>query len=100
MRGLDPRTHAFLATERHEGWVAGSSPAMTSEDCHPSGDNREVELYSKRLLFGNPFGGRRPDSARLPIQSRRSSLPTVQVRPAVSRHVNPSASRNTFASEM
>ena len=49
--------------------------------------------------FGKPFGGRRPASARLPIQSRRSSLATVQVRPEVSFQVRPSLSLKTLASE-
>ena len=42
------------------------------------------------LFFGKPFGGRRPASARLPIQSLRSALATVQVRPDVSFQVRPS----------
>ena len=57
-------------------------------------------VYEKRFDFGNPLGGRRPASARLPIQSWSSALPTVKVRPELSRQVSPSARRNTRASEM
>src|SRR6478735_4896853 len=57
-------------------------------------------LYSPNLFdFGKPFGGRRPASVRSPIQSRRSSLATVQVRPEVSFQVRPSFSLKTLASE-
>ena len=49
--------------------------------------------------FGKPLGGRRPASARFATQSRRSSLATVQVRPAVSFQVRPSFSLKTLASE-
>ena len=55
---------------------------------------------SNRLLFGKPLGGRRPASARLPIHSLSSGRATVKVRPAESRHVRPSASAKTFASDM
>ena len=48
----------------------------------------------------NPLGGRRPASARVPIQSLSSDLETVNVRSAESRQVMPSASLNTRASEM
>jgi hypothetical protein len=44
-----------------------------------------------RLFLGKPFGGRRPASARLPVQSRRSSAETLKLRPAESFQVNPSA---------
>ena len=55
---------------------------------------------SNRLLFGKPFGGSRPASARLPIHSLSSGLATVNVRPAESRQVRPSRRANTLASEM
>ena len=62
---------------------------------------RHVGPYpSNRLFFGKPFGGRRPASARLPIQSLSSGLATVNVRPAESRQVSPSAMAKTLASEM
>src|SRR5579872_5615305 len=52
------------------------------------------------LFFGNPFGGRRPASARLPIQSRNSRFGTLKTRPAASFQFKPSASWKTCASEM
>ena len=55
---------------------------------------------SNRLVFGKPFGGRRPASARLPIHSLSSGLATVKVRPAESRQVRPSAMAKTLASEI
>ena len=55
---------------------------------------------ANRLLLGKPLGGRRPASARLPIQSLRSALATVKVRPAESVQVRPSARLKTFASDM
>ncbi len=54
---------------------------------------------SNRLLFGNPLGGRRPASARLPIHSLSSGMATVNARPAESRQLMPSAMANTLASE-
>ena len=57
-------------------------------------------VYEKRFDFGNPLGGKRPASLRFPIQSRRSALPTVQLRPELSVQVSPSCRRNTRASEM
>src|SRR5215204_4429668 len=52
------------------------------------------------LLFcGNPFGGKRPASARLPSQSLSSSLLNVRVRSDDCLQARPSASVNTLASE-
>src|SRR5260370_1408459 len=63
----------------------------------PRGDGSPYP--SNRLLFGKPLGGRRPASARLPIHSLSSGLATVNVRPAESRQVRPSAMAKTLASE-
>ncbi len=73
---------------------------VAPESVIPSGAKALDPHYSPNLFdFGKPFGGRRPASVRSPIQSRRSSLATVQVRPAVSFQVRPSFSLNTLASE-
>jgi hypothetical protein len=62
--------------------------------------SRRAPYPSNRLFLGKPFGGRRPASARLPIQSSSSGLVTANVRPAESRQVKPSAMAKTLASDM
>jgi hypothetical protein len=86
--------------------MAGTSPAMTWRVLQSIPDRlapsrtTTLRTYSPNLFdFGKPFGGRRPASVRSPIQSRRSSLATVQVRPEVSFQVRPSFSLKTLASE-
>src|SRR5277367_6474012 len=51
------------------------------------------------LFFGNPFGARRPASARLPRQSASSLSDSVKTRPAESIQVRPSAALNVLTSQ-
>jgi len=74
-------------------------PTALPDHLTPSG-RAVVDAHSPNLFdFGKPFGGRRPASVRSPIQSRRSSFATVQVRPDVSFQVSPSFNVKTLASE-
>src|SRR5271166_1925038 len=92
-------------------WLKSPNPVVLPSEAAPvtntggGPQNRASELLvstgypSNLLLFGKPFGGRRPASARLPIHSLSSGLATVKVRPAESRQVRPSAMAKVFASD-
>ena len=81
--------------------VASLSDRMAAIGSGFAGKARAPErrFHPKRLFLGKPFGGRRPASARLPIQSRRSAFSTVQVRPDESFQVRPSFMAKTLPSE-
>src|SRR5207244_12934027 len=49
--------------------------------------------------FGNPFGGRRPASARLPCQSDNSFMVALNSRPAESFQLSPVLASNTATSD-
>lgn len=49
--------------------------------------------------FGNPFGGSRPASARLPRHSANSFMVALNSRPAESRHFMPSLALKTVTSD-
>src|SRR3979490_1796001 len=55
--------------------------------------------YLNLLLRGNPFGARRPASARLPRQSASSLSVSEKARPAPSAQVSPSAPLKVFTSD-
>ena len=79
------RIHSALET-LHE-WEAdnGLIPRVDRPRPKVRTARRPAARYPSNLLFfGNPLGGWRPASARLPIQSLSSGFMTVNVRPAKS----------------
>jgi hypothetical protein len=90
VHAVSTRERPFCSPFREQGGIRAAKRARGPFRRQPS----------NRLFFGKPLGGRRPASARLPIHSLSSGLPTVNVRPAESRHVSPSAMAKTRASEM
>ena len=98
---LDGTTWRLSGLDVPEAISAGGLPARS-----PRGSGRAnaaagdgAAYPSNRLLFGNPFGGRRPASARLPIHSFSSGIATVKVRPAESRQVEAVGDGEHLASE-
>src|SRR6267143_2041822 len=58
-----------------------------------------VGVAPNLLLRGNPFGARRPASARLPRQSASSLRANVNDRPALSIQVSPSSALKVLRSD-
>src|ERR1700730_17796406 len=58
-----------------------------------------ADALSNLLFLGNPFGARRPASARLPRQSASSLSDNVKTRPAESVQVRPFSTSNVLMSE-
>src|ERR1700730_3135857 len=76
-------------------------PCATTDEA-PSAGLRGVGYTTPRpnlLDFGNPFGGSRPASARLPRHSASSFMVAENSRPAESRQVNPSLATKVVTSD-